>query len=118
MRHFQFLMIRRRLGCLAALSHGLSPALAPLLRPRSVEKMALELPFRLILSPPRTAGFIHPDTPMLSSFDPAELWHSQLGVAPGRLGDVAATDKSPTHPYRSRGLILFASRALRMLRPV
>jgi hypothetical protein len=51
------------------------------------EETAIELPYRLILSPPSRAGFAHAArTPALTGLDRAELWHSRLGLAPGEEG--------------------------------
>jgi hypothetical protein len=51
------------------------------------DQTAIELPYRLILSPPSRAGFAHePAPPGLSGLDRVELWHSRLGLAPGTEG--------------------------------
>jgi hypothetical protein len=51
------------------------------------EETAIELPYRVILSPPGRAGFAHAARPpSLTGLDRAELWHSRLGPAPGEEG--------------------------------
>jgi hypothetical protein len=51
---------------------------------------ALELPFRLILSPPQQAGFVHAADAVASAGDGRyELWHTRLGLAPGNEGTAA-----------------------------
>jgi hypothetical protein len=51
------------------------------------DQTAIELPYRLILSPPSSAGFAHEaKRPALPGLDRAELWHSRLGLAPGTEG--------------------------------
>lgn len=51
------------------------------------DQTAIELPYRLILSPPSRAGFAHALAPPgLPGLDRVELWHSRLGLAPGTEG--------------------------------
>ena len=77
-------------GCL---SFGLFAPGGPSLRAPSPEETAIEVPFRLILSPPRSAGFLHRTLPFTTA-GRTELWHSQLGVAPGSLGEPDAVERS------------------------
>ncbi len=51
------------------------------------DQTAIELPYRLVLSPRSRAGFAHAGAPpALSGLDRVELWHSRLGLKPGREG--------------------------------
>jgi hypothetical protein len=81
-------------GCLSALFSWLARGPTPLLRAPAENQTSLELPFRLILSPPEGAGFVHRAGPLLSGAGQAELWHSQLGVTPGRLGSPTTEDRT------------------------
>ena len=60
--------------------------IAPILRrpepvPPTVTQTALELPFRVILSPNRFGAWFHADAPMTSQeTGHTELWHTRLGV--------------------------------------
>jgi hypothetical protein len=51
-------------------------------RPPGPDETALEVPWRLILSPSVLGGFTHADQPVAAEDDPdhVELWHSRLGV--------------------------------------
>jgi hypothetical protein len=74
---------------------GLTPLLAPLARttkpalgsdlalraPRDFET-AIELPWRLLLSPNEKSAWAHSTTPVTSTSGRTELWHSRLGVKP------------------------------------
>jgi hypothetical protein len=56
---------------------------APLVEP-GPDETAIELPYRLILSPRSIAGFAHESAVRnVPPLDSAELWHSRLGVRPG-----------------------------------
>jgi hypothetical protein len=77
-------------GCL---SFGLFAPSGPKLRAPAAEETAVELPFRLIVSPPGAAGFLHHTRPFTTE-GRTELWHSQLGVAPHTLGELDASDRS------------------------
>jgi hypothetical protein len=66
----------------------------PALRPPRPDETSLEVPWRLILSPPSSAGFIHLPRPFESAAGRSELWHSQLGIVPGTLGELDAADRS------------------------
>ena len=84
-------------GCLFGFLTGILPFFGesgPSLRAPTAEETALELPFRLILSPPGAAGFVHRSLPVVSDGDRVELWHSQLGVAPDQLGALEAADRT------------------------
>jgi hypothetical protein len=81
------------LGLLVAILPFLGES-GPGLRAPTREETALELPFRLILSPHAAAGFVHSSLPVLSGADRVELWHSQLGLAPGQLGAPEAPDRT------------------------
>jgi hypothetical protein len=84
-------------GCLPGLLPGLSGLFGgptPALRVPEADETSLELPFRLVLSPPGIAGFVHRPTPVTGDAGRVELWHSQLGVAPGLLGPVDAAARS------------------------
>ena len=59
-----------------AIQIGLNPG--PPEEPGALET-AIELPFRLILSPNNKAGFTHADGPVASS-GRVELWHTRLGI--------------------------------------
>ena len=54
----------------------------PAVRSPREDETALEVPFRLILSPSVLEGFTHADLPVaaVSDGDHIELWHSRLGV--------------------------------------
>jgi hypothetical protein len=80
-------------GCLL----GWVPLLAgpdPALRAPTEAETAVELPFRLILSPTRGEGFVHRPLPVVGGGGRIELWHSQLGMAPGSLGRAGDEDRS------------------------
>jgi hypothetical protein len=81
-------------GCLFALVPWVSRGPTPMLRVPADDETALELPFRLFLSPPRAAGFLHRAAPLVSAAGRVELWHSQLGVAPGTLGTPSEEDRT------------------------
>lgn len=55
----------------------------PRLVPPGEEETAIELPYRLLLSPPAEAGFAHFSQPRALGLDRVELWHSRLGLRPG-----------------------------------
>jgi hypothetical protein len=78
-------------GCL---SFGLFAPGGPALRLPTPDETAVELPFRLILSPPSAAGFVHATLPRAASDGWTELWHSELGVTPGSLGEPGAANRS------------------------
>ena len=65
----------------------------PELRVPAATETALELPFRLILSPPRAVGFDHRTIPV-DRGGAVELWHSQLGTAPGTVGGPDAPERT------------------------
>jgi hypothetical protein len=65
----------------------------PELRAPERDETSLELPWRLILSPPAQSGFVHLTEPFASS-GRTELWHSHLGVSPGTLGAPDAPERS------------------------
>jgi hypothetical protein len=76
-------------GCLPGLVPWLSGVFGgpgPALRAPTEDETWLELPFRLILSPPRELGFVHRPQPVVGDAGWSELWHSRLGVAPRDLG--------------------------------
>jgi hypothetical protein len=82
------------LGCLGSglLQLLFAPKGPPLEEPAQWQT-ALELPFRLILSPTQTAGFAHRSRPVTSPPPPdpslpvrTELWHAHLGLQPGLPG--------------------------------
>jgi hypothetical protein len=84
-------------GCLI----GFIPALrglfggpTPALRPPRDDETSIEFPWRVILSPPGPSGFIHLAKPFVSGAGRAELWHSHLGIAPGKLGSADAAERS------------------------
>ncbi len=84
-------------GCLIGIIPflaGLFGGPAPVLRPPNDDETSLEFPWRLILSPPRAAGFVHLIDPSESPAGRSELWHSQLGIGPGALGELDAPDRS------------------------
>lgn len=67
-------------------SHGEGEKQPSLIEP-GLDQTAIELPYRVILSPPSRAGFAHeaaPSTP--TGLDRVELWHSRLGLKPGEEG--------------------------------
>jgi hypothetical protein len=78
-------------GCL---TFGLFTPGGPALRAPTPQETAVELPFRLLLSPPGSAGFVHRTLPVAAARGRTELWHSLLGVAPGWLGALDAADRS------------------------
>lgn len=52
-----------------------------------LDQTAIELPYRLILSPPSRAGFAHESAPpSIPQLDRVELWHSRLGLSPREEG--------------------------------
>lgn len=68
----------------------------PVLAEPAPSETAIELPFRLILSPNERAGFSHATTPVRDgSGTRSELWHSRLSLAPGSEGDEADAAKRP-----------------------
>ena len=72
-------------GFFAYLAYWLSP---PELAQPAPDETALELPFRLILSPDQGAGFTHASAPVTApGTSRTELWHSRLGLEPGTEGD-------------------------------
>lgn len=79
---------RRRGGIFAG--GGERPRRRGLVEP-ALDQTAIELPYRLILSPRSSAGFAHGAAPpKLTGLDRTELWHSRLDLAPGvegTLGD-------------------------------
>jgi hypothetical protein len=81
-------------GCLFALVPWLSSGPTPVLRAPGDDETSLELPFRLFLSPPGAAGFVHRAAPLVSAAGRVELWHSQLGIAPRTLGSPSAEDRT------------------------
>src|SRR5262249_44293338 len=53
----------------------------PVPAPPAATQTALELPFRVFLSPNRSGAWFHVDTPMTSpDTGHTELWHTRLGV--------------------------------------
>ena len=84
-------------GCLVGIIPFLGSLFSgagPVLRPPNEDETSLEFPWRLILSPPGPAGFVHLVDPFESAAGRSELWHSHLGVAPGTLGDLDAAERS------------------------
>ena len=72
-------------GFFAGLLYYFSP---PELSAPGPSETAIELPFRLILSPDEEAGFAHAADPATApGTSGLELWHSRLGLAPGEEGD-------------------------------
>ncbi|MFI5305786.1 MAG: hypothetical protein ACHQ53_00460 [Polyangiales bacterium] len=74
---------------------GLKPAMP--VEPSSTET-ALELPFRLILSPNHYAQFAHQAAPVAGKNGRVELWHTRLGV---RAGGAAADESDGTSSLRT-----------------
>lgn len=71
-----------RINALAVMTYLLNP---PVLEQPGAAETAIELPFRLILSPEREAGFSHLSTPAAGpTAGRVELWHSLLQPAPDR----------------------------------
>ena len=70
---------------------------APRVRQPRDDETALEVPWRLILSPSVLEGFTHADEPVPADADPGhvELWHSRLGVRVERDGQLQRVDESP-----------------------
>jgi hypothetical protein len=58
----------------------------PGLAPPDPSQTAIELPYRLILSPAASGGWIHATSPVTRE-DRTELWHTRLGVAVGEQVD-------------------------------
>jgi hypothetical protein len=57
---------------------------APALTPPGPSETAIELPFRLILSPDDQAGFLHETEPVVGAASTrVALWHTRLGLSPG-----------------------------------
>ena len=84
-------------GCLSTFVPwlgSLNTGADPKLRAPTGDETSLELPWRLILSPPAQAGFVHLTEPFASSSGQTELWHSHLGVSPGALGAPEAPERS------------------------
>jgi hypothetical protein len=84
-------------GCLVGLVpwlNSLTGGPDPALRAPTLEETSLEFPWRLILSPPGHSGFAHLPEPFPADTGRTELWHSQLGVAPGTLGSAEADERS------------------------
>ena len=72
-------------GFFAGLLYYFSP---PQLSAPGPSETAIELPFRLMLSPDEEAGFAHEAAPTATpGSSRLELWHSRLGLAPGEEGD-------------------------------
>jgi hypothetical protein len=69
---------------IAGLVYYLNP---PLLAAPEPTQTAIELPFRLILSPNEAAGFSHEVSPATDGAGTrTELWHSRLALEPGKEG--------------------------------
>lgn len=78
----------------AALPENAAPAPAPELRPLAGHETAIELPYRLLLSPDETATWRHANTPVERG-GRVELWHTRMRPAtdapePGDAGHVRA----------------------------
>lgn len=70
-----------------AAGEGEEKGRGPSLVEPGLDQTAIELPYRLVLSPRSHAGFSHAATPpALPGLDRVELWHSRLGLAPGKEG--------------------------------
>lgn len=83
-------------GLLAVLSYWYSP---PALAEPAPEETAIELPFRLILSPQEDAGFHHASEPVTPvGTTRTELWHSRLGLSPDLEG---GEEDAPRRPVRA-----------------
>jgi hypothetical protein len=71
----------------------------PLLAEPGHSETAIELPFRLVLSPNERAGFSHAAQPVShGAAGLTELWHSRLALAPDREG---TEDDAPARPLRA-----------------
>lgn len=78
-------------GFFAGLLYYFSP---PELSAPGPSETAIELPFRLVLSPDEQAGFAHSAAPAAPpGTSRVELWHSRLGLAPGTEGGEADADR-------------------------
>jgi len=93
------------IGRLVGIAAIRRPVLPPALQEPAQWQTAVELPFRLLLSPTRQAGFSHRSAPVssASAADPSlaartELWHAQLGLRPGFLG---TPDDAPRRTVRA-----------------
>jgi hypothetical protein len=56
---------------------------APLAPPLATET-AIEMPYRLIISPNQYGAWAHASTPVSSQAGRTELWHTRLGSRPAR----------------------------------
>lgn len=69
-------------------------------RPPTEQETALELPYRLILSPNRYGAWFHSDTPATSEETGyTELWHTRLGTRPP--GDIPLEGEHPLRTVRA-----------------
>jgi hypothetical protein len=74
-------------GCLWAVFGWLSLLRTPMLSEPGPDQTAIELPYRLILSPPSRSGFSHAARPAgATTSQRIELWHTRLGIQPGEEG--------------------------------
>ena len=74
-------------GCLWAVFGWLNLFQTPMLSEPGPDQTAIELPYRLILSPPTRSGFSHAVRPAgATTSQRIELWHTRLALQPGREG--------------------------------
>ena len=74
-------------GCLGAVFAWLNPFPRPALTEPGPHQTAIELPYRLILSPPSRSGFSHAARPAGANTPQRfALWHTRLALQPGEEG--------------------------------
>src|SRR5215207_3878929 len=74
-------------------------AAAPAIRPPEADETALELPYRLLISPNRHVGWQHRSRPFTSR-GRTELWHTRLAVATSH----GAVEPTPAEPAPLRAI--------------
>lgn len=75
-----------RVAPAAVRPEGLNPGeRVPAVRPPSRTETAIEMPWRLILSPHADSAFVHEPAPVTAN-DRTQLWHTRLAARPGQRG--------------------------------